>query len=179
MELADRVVVMNKGRIEQIGSTDELYEHPASPFVFDFLGDTNVLPAEVRGRSVFIAGAEQPVATDDIHPAGLVDVYVRPGDLRLADPADAGVDVRIADVQRTGPTVRATAETIAGGVPIMIALPHLHHDVPHFAEGAELRLRFMQFSVYPRAAGGRADGWEPIAAPVLIGRERERSRLGD
>jgi sulfate transport system ATP-binding protein len=45
MELADRVVVMNRGRIEQLGSTDELYEHPASPFVFDFLGDTNVLPA--------------------------------------------------------------------------------------------------------------------------------------
>jgi sulfate transport system ATP-binding protein len=175
MELADRVVVMNKGRIEQMGSTDELYERPATPFVFDFLGDTNILPAEVRGRSVFLPGAEQPVATDSIHPTGPADVYVRPGDLRLAEPGGAGVDVRVLDVQRTGPTVRVAAETRSGGIPLMVELPHLHHDVPSLVEGAERRLRFMQFSVYPRGERVAAAG---AAAPVLIGRERERGRLG-
>ena len=89
-EVADRVVVMNRGRIEQIGTPDEVYEHPATPFVFDFLGNTNVLPAEVRGRSLFLPGAEQPIATDRIHPSGPVDVYVRPGDLRLAEPGGLG-----------------------------------------------------------------------------------------
>jgi sulfate transport system ATP-binding protein len=176
MELADRVVVMNRGRIEQIGSTDELYEHPASPFVFDFLGATNVLPAEVRGRSLFVRGAEQPIVADSIHPAGPVDIYVRPGDLRLAEPGGAGVDVRIDAVHRTGPIVRASARTIAADVPVAIELPHLHHDVPHFAAGASLRLRLMQFSVYPR--GERLAAPPTLAAPVLIGRERERGRLG-
>ncbi len=177
MELADRVVVMNKGRIEQIGSTDELYERPATPFVFDFLGDTNVLPAEVRGRSVFLPGAEQPVALDSIHAAGPVDVYVRPGDLRLAEAGGAGMHVRVLDVQRTGPTVRASAQTVSGALPLQVELPHLHHDVPFFAEGAELRLRFMQFSVYPRVVRD-GDGDGVLAQPVLIGRERERGRLG-
>jgi sulfate transport system ATP-binding protein len=176
MELADRIVVMNRGRIEQIGSTDEVYEHPSSPFVFDFLGDTNVLPAEMRGRSVHLAGAEQPIATDRIHPSGAVDVYVRPGDLRLAEPGVAGVDVRVAGVQRTGPIVRATAETLAGGVALTVELPHLHHDVPHFAPNAIVRLRLMQFSIYPR--GERKAVPATLPAPVLIGRERERANLG-
>ena len=172
LELADRVVVLNRGRIEQIGGTDELYERPASPFVFGFLGDTNVLPAEVRGRQLRLPGAEQPLAIDSIHPSGPVDVYVRPGDLRLAEPGHAGVDVLVTAVQRTGPIVRASAEALAGKTALSIELPHLHHDVPQFRAGATLRLRLMQFSVYPR--GERAPEPAAISAPVLIGRERER-----
>ena len=176
LELADRVVVMNGGRIEQAGTTDELYERPATPFIFDFLGDANVLSAEVRGRSVFLPGAGQPIAIDAIHPSGAADVYVRPGDLRLADAGAAGVDVLIESVQRTGPIVRVAAETRADRTPIAIELPHLHHDVPHFVAGAALRLRLMQFSVFER--GERKPSATTLAAPVLIGRERERDAAG-
>lgn len=42
MEVADRIVVMNQGRIEQEGSPDEVYDHPATPFVLQFLGDVNL-----------------------------------------------------------------------------------------------------------------------------------------
>jgi sulfate transport system ATP-binding protein len=173
MELADHVVVMNRGRIEQIGSTDEVYERPSSPFVFDFLGDTNVLAAEVRDGNVLLAGAEKPIAVRESHPGGPVDVYVRPADLRLADAGASGIDVRVGAVQRTGPIVRASAETFTG-VPVTIELPHLHHDVPHFTAGAALRLRLMQFSLYPRTE--RAAVSATLPAPVLIGRERERAR---
>jgi sulfate transport system ATP-binding protein len=177
IELADRIVVMNRGGIEQIGSTDDLYERPASPFVFDFLGDTNVLPAELRGRNVFLPGADQPISTDSIHPSGPVDVYVRPGDLRLAEPGKPGMSVRLTGVQRTGPIVRATAEPLTNGtpqegVPLLIELPHLHHDVPHFVVGAEIRLRLMLFSIFPRDQ--RVQEPAAIAAPFLVGRERER-----
>jgi sulfate transport system ATP-binding protein len=79
------------------------------------------------------------------------------------------VDVRVGAVHRTGPIVRASAETVTNAVPLVIELPHLHHDVPHFVEGAELRLRLTQFSIYPRG-----DRPAPPAGPVLIGRERER-----
>jgi sulfate transport system ATP-binding protein len=175
MELADRVVIMNRGRIEQIGSTDELYERPSTPFVFDFLGDTIVLPGEVRERGVFLSGADEPLATDGRHAIGPVDVYVRPGDLRLAEADDAGLAVHVTSVQRTGPIVRASAQTAGDGVALSVELPHLHHDVPHFVVGAKLRLRLMQFSVYPRGARPPVAG--PLAAPVLIGRERERERL--
>ncbi len=177
MELADRVVVMSRGHIEQAGSTDELYEHPASPFVFDFLGDTNILPAEVRGRSLFLPGAEQPIITDSIHPSGPVDVYVRPEDLRAAEGDTPGVEVKLLTVQRTGPIVRATAETVTGGTPLNIALPHLHHDVPRFIAGQTLRLRLMQFSVYPRAPKAAAPVL-PEVAPLSSSEQRKRGRLG-
>jgi sulfate transport system ATP-binding protein len=174
IELADRVVIMNRGGIEQIGSTGQLYEHPASPFVFNFLGDTNVLPAEVHGRNLFLVGSEQPIVTDSIHPSGPVDVYVRPEDLRAADGAP-GVEVKLLTVQRTGPTVRATAETVGGSIPLNIVLPHLHYDVPRFVAGQTLRLRLMQFSVYPQSSPRPSPTSEP---PVLIGRERERGMFG-
>jgi ABC-type sulfate/molybdate transport systems ATPase subunit len=45
LEVADRVVVMNNAKIEQIGSPEEVYDHPATPFVYDFLGSTNVFRA--------------------------------------------------------------------------------------------------------------------------------------
>jgi len=172
MELADRVVVMNHGRIEQMGSTDELYERPATPFVFDFLGDTNVLPAEVRRGSVFLAGGAAPISPQGGHADGPVDVYVRPGDLRLAEPGGPGFEVRVDTVQRTGPTVRATAITSDGSVPVAVELPHLHHDVPRFVGGTAVRLRLMQFSVFPRGARPSAS---TAAAPLLIGRERVRA----
>ncbi len=47
LELADRVVVMNRGVIEQVGTTDEVWDAPSTPFVYDFLGTPNVLPARV------------------------------------------------------------------------------------------------------------------------------------
>src|SRR5262249_27018635 len=147
------------------GSTDELYERPATPFVFDFLGDTNVLRAELRGRHLMLPGADQPLPTDSIHRSGPVDIYVRPGDLRLAEPGHAGVDVLVISVQRTGPIVRASADTLEGATALSIELPHLHHDVPQFRAGATLRLRLMQFSVYPR--GERPARPATLQAPIL------------
>ena len=47
-EVADRVVVMNKGRIEQVGSPQEVFDHPATPFVMDFLGNVNVFHGRVE-----------------------------------------------------------------------------------------------------------------------------------
>ena len=53
LELADRVVVMSKGKIEQIGTPDEIYDEPNSPFVFSFIGESSVLPGagSIRARS--------------------------------------------------------------------------------------------------------------------------------
>ena len=70
MEVADRIVVMDRGRVVQQGSVDAVYENPASPFVFEFLGNANVLPVEVRGRQVFLPGSTSPLVTDSIHEHG-------------------------------------------------------------------------------------------------------------
>ncbi|MGK2913899.1 MAG: sulfate/molybdate ABC transporter ATP-binding protein [Porticoccaceae bacterium] len=151
LELADRVVIMNRGRIEQIGGVDDVYERPRTPFVFDFLGDKNVLEADVRGREIYLPGSTYPVVTDSIHPAGPVDLYVRPGDLRLAEAGAPGIAARVVSVQRTGPIVRANAAVVANNSELSIEVPHLHYDTSHFVVGAVVRLRMMQFSLFARA----------------------------
>ncbi|SFF44563.1 sulfate transport system ATP-binding protein [Fontimonas thermophila] len=171
LELADRIVIMNGGAIEQVGPVDQVYEHPRTPFVFDFLGGTNVIAAELRGRRLWIGDRDIAVLHDSIHPSGPVDVYVRPGDLRLADDTAPGIQVEIQTVHRAGPIVRITARTEATGQPLSIELPHLHHDVPCFTVGARLRLRLMQFSVYPRSLHIPE---RTLPTPILIGRERTR-----
>ena len=175
LELADRVVVMNQGAIEQVGSVDQVYERPASPFVFDFLGGTNVIAATVQGRAVRIGETDIAALRDSLHPNGPADVYVRPGDLRVSDADAPGLEVTVIAVQRTGPIVRAVVEHGASGQRLQVELPHLHHDVPAFTPGATLRLRLAQFSVYPRA--DRPAPQTGLAAPVLIGRERARTEV--
>jgi sulfate transport system ATP-binding protein len=175
LELADRVVVMNKGRIEQVGTTDEVYEKPATPFVFDFLGNTNILPGEVRGREVFVAGQDTPIVTDSIHAAGPVDIYVRPGDLRLTDASAPGFDALIRSTQRTGPIVRGEATTVHGSQTIEIEVPHLHHDTQTLRAGEQVRLRLNQFSVFSRQSR-KGEGPLPDVVSNAPAEYRERGR---
>jgi sulfate/thiosulfate transport system ATP-binding protein len=151
MEVADRIVVMNKGEIAQVGSVDSLYEHPENPFVFEFLGSANVLPVTVKGREVSLPGGGRPLLARHIPPQGSAVLYVRPADLRLAGDDDPAIEVAIGDVVRTGPLVRAEARTVAGDLPVHIEIPHLHHDTQTITRGARLRLRLLQYSVYDEA----------------------------
>ena len=55
LELANKVVVLNKGQIEQAGTPEELYHHPATPFVYNFLGNVNLFHGRVHDGKVYIA----------------------------------------------------------------------------------------------------------------------------
>src|SRR6476646_772889 len=57
-EVSDHVVVMNKGRIEQVGTPQEIFEHPANPFVMDFLGNVNVFHGSVQGGRALLGSLE-------------------------------------------------------------------------------------------------------------------------
>lgn len=152
MEVADRIVVMDRGRVVQSGSVDAVYENPASPFVFEFLGSANALPVEVRRREVFLPGSPGPLVTDSIHESGPAVLYVRPADLRVGQPDQPGLEVVVDQVLRTGPRVHAEARVVATGGSVQIEIPHLHHDTQSIVPGARLHLRLLQFSIYPTAA---------------------------
>ena len=99
---------------------------------------------------------------------------MRPGDLRATGLHQTeGLLVQMREVHRTGPVVRVTAGVAGTELDLTIELPHLHHDVPQFQIGANLRLRLLLFSVFervPRAAHAPV----VVTAPLLIGRERTR-----
>ncbi|WP_275100051.1 sulfate/molybdate ABC transporter ATP-binding protein [Sedimenticola hydrogenitrophicus] len=169
LELADRVVIMSGGKIAQVGSVDEVYERPASPLVFDFLGSTNRIPAKLQDDHLIVGG--QQIVRYNGNQTGNVTIYVRPGDLRVAGTRDIGLDATVLNVQRTGPIVRATVEIPSTGQRLSVEMPHLHHDVKQLIPKQTLRLRLMQFSVFAAEPDLIS---ESIIAPHLIGRERLR-----
>ncbi len=103
LEVSDRVVVMNHGKIEQIGTPDEVYEHPANPFVLNFLGSVNVF----HGRTK--AGETAPELQEPGRPVS----YVRPHELeitRSSGGAEEGVEAVVRYIHAIGPTVRLELE---------------------------------------------------------------------
>jgi putative spermidine/putrescine transport system ATP-binding protein len=86
LSMADRVGVMRQGKLEQIAAPDELYEHPATAFVAEFVGVMNRIPAQLQGATVTVLGGTAPVkdgSTSGPDDDGPVDVLVRPEGLRM------------------------------------------------------------------------------------------------
>ena len=106
MELADRVVVLNQGRIEQVGAPEELYDSPASPFVISFVGEAVALPVKVVDGHVEFGGRELHVDTHGLRD-GAARVFFRPADIAIGGQG-GGLEGRVEAVRRTAGGVRAT-----------------------------------------------------------------------
>ncbi len=92
-EVADRVVVMNKGKIEQHGTPIEVFEHPATAFVMDFLGNVNKLPVRVEGGKALLGETgtvELPAKHFGTRENGKIDAYIRPHELDISRTAEGG-----------------------------------------------------------------------------------------
>lgn len=106
MEVADLVVVMNEGRIEQIGTPDEIYEKPANPFVYQFLGDVNLFHGRLHTGNIKIG--ELDIALDEhteVHHAPVV-AYVRPHEIEISrEPEEISIQATISSIHVLGPMV--------------------------------------------------------------------------
>src|SRR5688572_4091510 len=91
MELADRVVVMGQGKIEQIGTPKQIYSNPINPFVYEFLGQVNRLPCTVVGGVATIPGVSVDPAFRVRQFDGPGVAYIRPHDLEAVPGKDDGV----------------------------------------------------------------------------------------
>jgi len=90
LELANEVVVMHRGRVEQIGTADEVYNRPATPFVAGFVGTANVVHGEVSGGRLRVADAA-PVDAGHLRDGEKAQAYVRSHDVRLAPASQDGL----------------------------------------------------------------------------------------
>jgi sulfate transport system ATP-binding protein len=101
MELADRVVVLNQGRIEQVGSADEVYDAPASPFVFTFIGESSALPVTVKEGRVFLYDRMLEIGAAN-KADGPAMLHFRPHDAAIGKPGESAIDGTVTSVRRHG-----------------------------------------------------------------------------
>ncbi|MEY3475208.1 MAG: hypothetical protein RL087_1666 [Pseudomonadota bacterium] len=147
LSVADRIVVMNHGVIEQVGTPQQVYREPASPFVADFVGRINVLPARTEAGGAVRIG---PTVFDSGHslPAGReVKVYLRPEDVlaRPSAPGDRNVfDATIEKVEFLGSYCLARVAGPALGDHRLQVVLSLNFLAEHrLAEGSVLPLKLL------------------------------------
>ena len=125
LELADRVVVMSQGRIEQVGTADAVYDAPDSPFVYGFIGDSSSLPAKVEDGQVWIADRPIGLAAGNT-PAGEGTLFFRPHDVELLDGCGGGIAGTVVNSRRVAETRRVELEVGGERRRVEIELPIDH-----------------------------------------------------
>ncbi len=116
LEVAGRVVIMHQGRIEQIGTPDEVYHHPASEFVMRFMGEVNTFHGRVNQGVVQFGSIEMPFPENRQQIVGDARVFVRPHDVTIDTKAGgpSAIEARIVRVHAAGPLVCVELLTDAG-----------------------------------------------------------------
>ncbi len=123
LDLADRVAVMNAGRIEQIDTPDALYNHPATAFVADFIGNANCFDCVLDAGAVVLGGLRLTNAAVSAADGPGV-AYVRPHELTVVDSGQPGIAASIVRIAHTG--ALATIECIVeGGRPVQVSCVEL------------------------------------------------------
>ena len=133
MEVADRIVVMNEGRIEQIGTPAEIYDHPASPFVMGFVGAVNVLPGgSLPGPSV---AADTRTANAD------TPLFIRPHDVEILREVQSDtVPAQLRRLSHLGRDLQAEL-VLADGQVITAQIPRERMNLAAFQVGDRLHVR--------------------------------------
>ncbi|PKO87265.1 MAG: sulfate ABC transporter ATP-binding protein [Betaproteobacteria bacterium HGW-Betaproteobacteria-10] len=116
LEVADRVVLMDHGKVEQIGSPEEVYRFPATPFVYGFLGSVNFFHGRVDGEAVRVGEATLQHEAHDFEHGAEVVAFSRPHELDIiTDPTStAGVAARVNRVLSFGVTARVELDGVNG-----------------------------------------------------------------
>jgi sulfate transport system ATP-binding protein len=117
LEVSDRIVVMNKGQVEQEGTPEEVYDSPATPFVFDFLGKVNLFHGRVHNGMASVGGMELASPEHAVTQDSPVVGYVRSHDLEVERTRSGGSSLAatIASIHAIGPLVRVELLLVESG----------------------------------------------------------------
>jgi iron(III) transport system ATP-binding protein len=164
LTMADRVVVMNQGVIEQVGTPEEIYRRPVSAFVADFVGRMNFLPAEAMGVGrVRFAGMELVCAEsfDGLAPGTAISLCLRPEDVVVRGAAERGnvFEARIAELEFFGTHFRAELRPLAAPETMVAADFSINamQDLDLKAgDKVSVALPAERLRIFPRDGGGAA-----------------------
>ncbi|MBF0136912.1 MAG: sulfate/molybdate ABC transporter ATP-binding protein [Magnetococcus sp. DMHC-1] len=149
MEVADRVVVMNQGRIEQVDTPTRIYDHPASAFVYQFLGNVNTLACRIRnGLAETDIGLTLPAAEYASIQDAPGTIFIRPHDLEFTAPGQPGsFPVLLGHQAILGPIVRLELQAISGQV-LEAELSRSQHKQLSLRSGDRLGVRPRRAQLY-------------------------------
>lgn len=143
LDLADRVAILKDGELIQLGAPNEVYENPASPFVFDFLGAACRLPGVVEGGDLVVGGWRTSAPQDA--PQGVVEVFFRPDEVAFVGAGEAGLPADVRAVSQRGPEVRIEAVVEGALFELQAHGPTLP---PGIAPGRTVRVRPLRPKAY-------------------------------
>ena len=157
LEVADRVVLMNRGRVEQVGTPEAVYRHPATPFVYGFLGSVNLFHGRIEGEALRV-GEEQVLVHDggELVQGAEVVAFARPHELEIVVDAAAGVGVaaKIVRILAFGVTARVELEGANGTGTAHFEVELTRERVAELGlfEGQDVRLLPSRLKVFEREA---------------------------
>jgi iron(III) transport system ATP-binding protein len=148
LAISDRIVVMDRGRVSQIGSPLELYKAPGNRFVAEFIGEANFLPAQLEsaedGWARIRLGPQRLQVQSRSLPAGPVTVLARPEAIRITTEGE-GLSGTIQKVSYLGSSADYSVETELG----VILVTDYTMQGGVLPSGAVVRLEFLPHGVYP------------------------------
>jgi sulfate transport system ATP-binding protein len=170
LEVADQVVLMNKGQVEQIGTPDDVYERPASPFVYGFLGTVNVFHGRAsQGR--FQLG---PVSIDapeheDVHDAPAV-AFARPHEIEIErfSPGLNGLPVQLSRLLVVGPSARLELEREDSAEVLEAEIPAARARALNLKIGETLLIRPRRMQVFVDGARPASDAGTSATAAGAV-----------
>jgi sulfate transport system ATP-binding protein len=155
LEVADRVAVMNQGRIEQVGVPEDIYYQPANEFVASFLGEANRFTGTQDNQTIAFGPWRMPLPSDAPHERGAVRVYLRPQDVEV-DSSDSdnpgAASARIARLHAAGPAVRL--ELVLGDdTALWVEISQRRQALLALREGSNVRVHPRTWRAYPARDG--------------------------
>lgn len=142
MAMSDRVIVINRGVIQQVGTPTDIYRHPSNQFVADFVGKVNFLRGEVKGGRIELTGLGQSIAYDGVY-TGKVIVAIRPENITIC-PTEGALEGKIASMFYLG-DVNDCRVDINGE---MIRIITESHSFDQLSENQTVFLDLKDFLVY-------------------------------
>lgn len=142
MEVADRIVVLNKGKIEQIGTPEEVYNNPATPFVYDFIGQVNLFRSRVHEGWAHIGNITLPAPEHHQVRDQEAITYVRPYDIELqAQPRDGFIPAIIDKISTAGAVLRLELRYALDDNILQVELPRSQERLLNLYPGSEVYAR--------------------------------------
>jgi len=150
LEVADRVVIMHQGRVEQAGTPEEVYDDPANPFVYDFLGNVNLFRGRIHGGRAKIGDFEVEVPEHAKADGAPAVGYARPHDMDITRKNGAADSIQavITNIVAIGPVVRIDLQRYDNGERLEVELTKENYRDMRLVQGDSVYVRPRHLKVF-------------------------------